>query len=390
MDRSVTRVRTTAAYSALVLGIAGLSACSGDAEDAGSDPGDVAGSLASALSDGDVSRIGFDGISGDEAQRDLDRTLSGMGDERPTVAVGDVTEDGRTATATLNVSWSLGDEGDAEWSYETEATLHESGDTWRPEWSHALLAEGLRDGERLSLVRTTGDRGDILGAGGKRIVEERPVVRFGIDKAHTKPAHLESSARALAELVDVDAADFVERVKAYGPDAFVEAIVLRKEDAADVDADAYRRIDGALQIADTLPLAPTSEFAAPILGSVGEATAELIKESGGELAAGDETGLSGLQLRYDDQLRGEPGVTVEAVTKSDERELFSSEPEDGEPLRTTLDLEAQTAAEDALSSVDSPSALVAILPARRSRSSPALPCCAMATRPTTRWTANPP
>lgn len=362
MARFGVGIRTVALSCAVVIGLAGLSACS---DDDGSDPDAAAESLATALEDGDVSSLTFDGTSADDAQADLDKALSGMGDHRPDVSVGDVTEDGGTATATLEVSWSLGDKAGraAEWSYETEATLHEAADAWQPEWSRDLLAKGLKDDESLSLTSTPGDRGQILGAGGTKIVKERPVVRFGIDKANTKPGNVAASARELAKLVDVDAGDYVEEVQAYGADAFVEAIVLRKADAAEIDAGAFRRIDGALQISDTMSLAPTSTFAEPILGSVGEATAELIKESDGALSPGDETGLSGLQQRYDEQLRGQPGLSVDAVKESGKsRELFSTKPKDGEALRTTLDLDAQTDAEDALSSVDSPSGLVAIRP----------------------------
>ena len=112
-----------------------------------------------------------------------------------------------------------------------------------------------------------------------------------------------------------------------------------------------------------MSLAPTSDFAEPLLGTVGEATAELIKDSDGELAPGDITGLSGLQQRYDEQLRGKQGLVVEAVRKSGkERKLFSTKPANGKPLRTTLDLDLQGVAEKSLSGVKSPSGLVAIQP----------------------------
>ncbi|MGH3358381.1 MAG: NTF2-like N-terminal transpeptidase domain-containing protein, partial [Nocardioidaceae bacterium] len=315
MTRFGKRVRTMALSCVLLIGLVGLSGCSDDEE---SDPQGTAESLATALSDADVSEVAFDGTPADDAQQDLKTALSGMDGNVPEVAVGDVEEDGDTATATLEIAWSLGEKGgpSTDWSYETEATLRKSGEDWQPEWSLDLLAKGLRDDESLTLTRTPGDRGPVLGAGDQKIVKDRPVVRIGLDKAKTSTGSIAASARELAGLVDIDAGDYVEKVEAYGPDAFVEAIVLRRRDAAEVDAGEFRRIDGALQIADTLPLAPTAEFAAPILGSVGEATAELIKESDGELAPGDITGLSGLQQRYDEQLRGEPGLAVDAVKKS--------------------------------------------------------------------------
>ena len=90
------------------------------------------------------------------------------------------------------------------------------------------------------------------------------------------------------------------------PEAFVEAVVLREEDAREV-LPAFRKVPGALAVNDTLPLAPSREFAAALLGRVGAATAEVVEESDGAIVAGDEVGLSGLQARYDEQLRGASG-----------------------------------------------------------------------------------
>ena len=61
----------------------------------------------------------------------------------------------------------------------------------------------------------------------------------------------------------------------------------------------------------------------------------MIAEEPERYQAGDMAGLSGLQARYDEQLRGSPGVVVDAVGRDgQERELFrvrSREP--GTPLR---------------------------------------------------------
>ncbi|UYM04389.1 penicillin-binding transpeptidase domain-containing protein [Solicola gregarius] len=362
MLRSDSRVRALAVACALLACVGGLAACSDDSDE--SDPKPAAEGLATAVSDGDVGSLTFSGTSGDDAQADFKNVMSGMGDYTPDVSVGDVSEDGDTATAILDVSWALGESGsDAQWSYETEATLQRDGDKWQPEWDRALIAPDLKQGEHLSLTGDTADRGEILDRNRQPIVKERPVVRMGLDKLHMDKPQVPGSARQLAQLLDIDVAGYVAEAKAAGPDAFVEAIVLRKVDARDVDAGAYERIKGAVQIADTMSLAPTSDFAEPILGSVGEATAELIKDSDGELAPGDITGLSGLQQRYDEQLRGQQGLLVEAVSKSGkDRKLYATKPTAGKPLKTTLDVNAQADAEDALSDVSSPSALVAIQP----------------------------
>jgi len=127
-------------------------------------------------------------------------------------------------------------------------------------------------------------------------------------------------------------------------------------------------IPGARAIQDVLPLAPSRDFAAALLGTVGPATAELVKESGGRLEAGDETGLSGLQLRYDEKLSGTPGLQVTALPEAgddegaDTRVLFMAEPVDGEDLTITLDLALQKTAQRLLQRYGPASGLVAIKP----------------------------
>ena len=152
-------------------------------------------------------------------------------------------------------------------------------------------------------------------------------------------------------------------MKAAGDEAFVEAIVLRRDDIPLEVGSGYQRIKGALALQDDLPLAPTREFAAPILGTVGEPTAEMIDEDPERYAVGQEVGLSGLQLRYDEPLVGTPGVVVTRVASDGkEKELFREDALPGQPLELTLDVRLQTAAERLLAPVGSASALVAIKP----------------------------
>ena len=90
----------------------------------------------------------------------------------------------------------------------------------------------------------------------------------------------------------------------------------------------------------------------------------MLKASPGVYNVGDLVGLSGLQARYETQLAGRRGALVQAVSAKtgERRTLFEIDAGPGKPLRTTLDIGTQKAAEDALADVDSASALVAIRP----------------------------
>ncbi len=162
---------------------------------------------------------------------------------------------------------------------------------------------------------------------------------------------------------DIDAAAYAKRVEAAGPLAFVEAIVFRQDDVPAGVLHGMRGIKGGAVIAAELPLAPTKGFAAPILGTVGEVTAEMISEHPDLYQIGDVAGLSGLQARYDEQLRGTPGQEVNAVGSDGKtREIFRVDAIDGQPLELTMDERLQIAAEQALANIGPAAALVAIKP----------------------------
>lgn len=346
----------------VLVGVA--SACSALGGDDTDPAADLAADLAAALSGHSLGEVPLD----DEAQRAAFAELVAPLDEVPVavdvVEVLEVEEEGR-AEATLAWRWDVSDA--AAWEYETTAALTQGGDgsTWAVAWSPEAFVPDLAEGETVGLRTLTPQRGDIIGDGGEVLVTERPVLRYGLDKTKVEGPQVARSARRIARVLDVDAAAYAERAEAMGAEAFVEALVLREDDALEV-LPAFRRVPGALAVRDTLPLAPTREFASALLGRVGPATAEVVEESGGSIVAGDEVGLSGLQARYDEQLRGSPGTAVVARGADDVlRTLFEVPATDGADLVTTLSSELQSRAEVALATLGAgapAAALVAIRP----------------------------
>lgn len=360
--------RVTSAVLTVGIGLTGLSACSADRPS----PDDAVNALAVGLSTFDLGGVPLTTTTASQATTELAAAVVDLGELRPSVEVVDIavadTDESRTATAVLAYTWDL-DDSDEDWSYEGSAALtyDETDETgpWRVAWSPRLLEPSLVAGEHLVVQEVAAERGDVLGAGGAVLVTERPVLRIGIDKTRLEPGDLEAAATALAELVAIDPTTYSARVTAAGERAFVEALMVRA-DASPVDADELSQIPGAVAIEDEVALAPTREFARPILGTVGEATAEVIEASDGEISVGDIVGLSGLQARYDAQLRGQPGLSVVAepsdAAAAEPRELYTRAPAAGEPLATTLDPELQQRAEDILAAVGPASAIVAIRP----------------------------
>jgi cell division protein FtsI/penicillin-binding protein 2 len=346
--------RAAAAGAACLLFLGGCT------EDEIADPEPVADRLAQGLETFDLADVPTDT---EAAGKQLADTVEPLGDLRPTVTVDSVAPTGSgesTTEAALTYEWDLDGNAESEWSYQTSATLALVEDAWQVRWQPDVLAPELVEGEQLVVSSTSAERGDILGAGGAVLVTERPVFRVGIDRTRVAPSRAETSARALAQAVDIEVPSYVERVATSGPEAFVEAIVYRREDVSDSLRREAGRIRGAVLLPDELPLAPTREFARALLGTVGEPTAEMIEESDGRLQVGDVAGLSGLQERYDERLAGQPGLVVEARTSEDSRVLHQEPATPGTPVRTTLDPGLQALAERVLLRVRPASSIVAI------------------------------
>jgi cell division protein FtsI/penicillin-binding protein 2 len=273
------------------------------------------------------------------------------------VTVESVTGKPEAASVRLRVRWRLA--GDRTWAYQTTLPLEHEGDRWLPRYEPTVVHPKLVDQAVLKSSTDQPTRGEIIGADDKVLVSERPVVAVGLQPSRADD--IEASAEQIAEITGVDGAALAKRAKAASGDSFVEAIALREKAYKKV-RDELQPIPGAVFQERSVALAPSSEFARALIGTVGQATAEIIKESKNRVRTGDATGLSGLQRAYDEQLGGTPGVAVRMVTKADTppQVLFSAGAVAGKPVHVTLDEKIQKAADAALEAAPNPAALVAI------------------------------
>ncbi|WP_410822085.1 penicillin-binding transpeptidase domain-containing protein [Micromonospora sp. 050-3] len=276
------------------------------------------------------------------------------------------------ATTTVQVEWAL--PGQTRWAYDREVRLAQGDDDqWQVIWEPKVLHEQITKGDRLALRRDASARAALLDNAGKPLVTPRPVVRVGVQpngvtdlKKLVKDLDAAFKAIRPALVPGVDLADLPDRVAKAEPGAFVEVVSLREEAYRQIKPRIYD-LPGTKFVSDKIDLAPTREFARALLGSVDPAQADDLAAHPDRYVVGDLVGHGGLQGRYDERLRGGPGLTVvvERPTEGGKleptgAELFRREPQPGQALKTTLDVAVQNAADGALRAESRRSALVAI------------------------------
>jgi cell division protein FtsI/penicillin-binding protein 2 len=298
------------------------------------------------------------------ASTTLTASLKGLGDDaRPGLAFASLSDRTTTsATAIYNASWQLAGAA-TPWTYQGALPMTKNGKTWLVSWSPSVLFDSLPDGQHLVTERVQPERADLLDGGGVPLFTKTPVVIVGIEPANV--TNLNTLAATLAQVLGVSAADIISSAKAAQPHDFVTVITLRQPAYEAVRAQIHD-LPGTVFRTDTQLLGPTAQWAQPLLGQVGAATKEIIDGSGGRIVAGDQTGLSGLQLAYDKQLSGTPGLNVYAAKDTDDSPTGKlatvAAPKPGTDVRLSLNRTAQSAAQNALANVSLPAAIVALQP----------------------------
>jgi cell division protein FtsI/penicillin-binding protein 2 len=383
---------------ALVLLVAVLAGCSKPANKPALNlpvADDTVTQLATALSALDVSTAPLSS-SPSAAQTEVGLIVAGMDGIKPTVTPGAITYDtvDPKATTTLHYAWPM---PSGSWEYDVTVPLVHNGQGWKLEWSPAVLYDKLDATNRLVHTHTAAKRGAITGANNLALVEEFTIVKVGIDKTRVTAEAAVASARGLAAVVGIDQDKYAAQVAAASAKAFVVAITLRQ---GNVPAQVST-IPGALGVESKSVLPVTDGLAPEVIGTIGEATPDIITASKGAVLAGDQVGLTGLQKRYDTLLRGTPGdkvslvvrratagasaspgasATASASSKAGSASpsakassapatasvapivVHSKEPTPGGPLSLSLDMTWQLKAESVIEPVPGPAAVAVIQP----------------------------
>lgn len=217
----------------------------------------------------------------------------------------------------------------------------------------------------LKQIPLVASRGKILDREGRPLVDNRPsydIVYVREGGRYT----LEDLAEILKPL-GMTLEDIKERVAQKRNEAKFRPIVL-KEDVGVADI-AYIKAH-QLEFQEEIHVVDQprrrylqGNFAAHVIGYLGEVTQEDLKRNPSKTyKLGDQIGKSGLELQYDPILRGKDGYRVVMVDNHGReiQRLGFEESIGGHDLHTTIDLDLERAAEEALG--DQVGAAVALIP----------------------------
>jgi cell division protein FtsI/penicillin-binding protein 2 len=321
-------------------------------------PDDTARAFLDAWSSNDVARAtGYtdNGSAATAAIQQFDKAL-GSG-ARVTTTLGPVTtQDDNHATAAYTAQWQLPGIG-TPWRYGATLPLVRTGDAWGVQWKPEDLHPKLTAATlpSLTVAHVLPDRAALQDAAGTPLFARTDVVTVGVQPS--KVTDLPTLAARLAGVLTIDAAEIVADVTKAKPDAFVPVITLRRPDYEKVRAQIHSLPGTVFQESQQL-LAPSRTFAQPLLGRIGPATADVLKEVGAGYDGTEQLGVSGLQRALNGQLAGRPGARISTSAGV----LAELPGQAGSAVRTTLDRSVQTAADTAVATVPQAAALVAIRP----------------------------
>src|SRR3989440_700197 len=224
------------------------------------------------------------------------------------------------------------------------------------------IIDGKRYGEiaenqRIRLLPIPAPRGGIFDRTGTiALVSSRPIYSVILSREDTKGIDRYSLIKPLAEGLGLDPELLREKFDEVKSQPAFESILI-KEGATQADivwVDAHQLEFPALRVEQTPQRRyPANGQLAHVLGYVGEISPEQLKQEEYRdkgYRPGDIIGQEGLEKVYDEYLRGRDGYRKVIVDSRGhiQNEVERVEPQSGQDIVTTIDLDLQEAAEDQL------------------------------------------
>jgi cell division protein FtsI/penicillin-binding protein 2 len=305
----------------------------------------------------------------DRPPADLDKVANGLVQAVPgssaTYTSTSVTGTAHEAMATYHGRVLLAGLGRVEWDG-TLALVHTDAG-WRIRWNPRSMFPGLGAGQHLTVKRVWPVRASIVDVNETVLAGNSALVEVGLEPDHIRtPADLQAIKTNMKALLDVDPStiDAVLHAPGVRPFYFLPVTRIARDSQYQHVHDTLLPIPGIIFRETTGVASVDAALESALLGKVGPITAEQLQRLGSPYTAADEVGLSGLQRTYERRLAGSPRTDVVLVDRNGAtvRLVKRFAGKAGQPVKITIDLATQRAAEAALSAVpnNGNAALVAV------------------------------
>ena len=214
----------------------------------------------------------------------------------------------------------------------------------------------IAENQRIRLLPIPAPRGVIFDRNGNLLVDSTPIYSIILSREDTKGIDRLTLIKPLSQGLNLDPGMLRERFDQVKLQPAFESILI-KEGATQAEiawVDAHQLEFPALRV-EQIPQRryPANGMLAHVLGYVGEISPEQLKQSDYHdkgYRPGDIVGQEGLESVYDEYLRGRDGYRKVIVDSRGhiQSEVERIEPQSGQDIVTTIDLDLQQAAEDQL------------------------------------------
>lgn len=233
---------------------------------------------------------------------------------------------------------------------------------WFVKWKPAMQFPDMNEGDEIGLTITNPARGEIIDRNGAVLAENGTVYEIGMvpqDLGEQKDLII----KEVAEMLQMSPETIHKKLDATWVQPHLFVPIARLSLSEQELATKVTQLNGVLSQKVNSRVYPFKEAAAHLIGFVGTVTAEdLEKLEGKGYGPNDVVGKKGLEMVYEEQLRGEQGVSVFIRRADNESKVTLAEKpaKDGETIQLTVDIDVQLATHEQFSG--KPGAAAAIHP----------------------------
>jgi cell division protein FtsI/penicillin-binding protein 2 len=285
----------------------------------------------------------------------LARAYERLDASNPTLSIRRISQQGKTASAQFDAAIDLGGTG-LIWSYLGNFSLRDGNAGWQVVWSPSVIVPGMTDKEQLAVFSAFYQRSQLLDSAGQPLIAPSTEYQVGVVPDQlTDPGR---TAAALAAVTQIPEDQIQGQIEQTLQGDFLELITYTPSQYAKVRA-SLAAVPG-LQVRERTERLFDS-IAPDVVGTVGTETASVLRTNGVEYRPGTTIGLSGLQQTFQRQLTGTPRTEV-VLQQSGQAavDLHTWPGTRGTPVHTTLSSPVQIAADNALASLPTSAAIVAV------------------------------